>query len=101
MVIMYTSPPSLRLCIQILRPSLARNRFSECKQVATVLLATARIVATAQIIPLHSPGGANVHLHLVHAPKWHLLQDSPMCPTDKCININYGACSIGSTSPNR
>ena len=37
---------------------------SSLHQVATVLLATARIAVVAQIIPSYSPGGASIHPHL-------------------------------------
>jgi len=46
---------------QQVRPTLTFDDACYTEQVATVMVATARITAAAQIIPSYSPGGVNVH----------------------------------------
>ena len=60
--------------------SLTDHTHQTIEQVAAVMVATGRIATAAQIIPLYSPGGANVHLRTIHgsldphesAPKRHI-----------------------------
>ena len=60
--------------------SLTDHTHQTIEQVAAVMVATGRIATAAQIIPLYSPGGANVHLRIIHgsldphesAPKRHI-----------------------------
>ena len=65
----------------------------EKKQVATIMVATARIAAAAHINPSYSPDGTNVHIRLVHGSmgpcesvaKRHADKFSGFCTAHGCI----------------